>query len=317
MRLNISFMISCMIAILASGLPAPAEQPTPEPTPVPTPVIPEIDVDSLIYDPIGEKPEIASVAAIRTELARSDSGVADFEAAAEKLVNVRAWYSALGLLWWAEKMDNDPDVRERLNASMLECLKHDRETDDDVDMAMQLEAAGRPDRALQNLIEIRTREPLNAQTHYYIGKLQFGGFLTEQDRATTAGLDTGLRARLFRICYCEYNYALAIDPLYMDARDGLSTLRMVFSDHPEFLVRTNILTERAADFRSDAAPVIGRIENGDRSPQTLAEAGDGLMKGGVADYAIFAWRAALIQGGPDWDQAGAVQKKIDDARAKL
>lgn len=251
-----------------------------------------IDVAALLADPLARRPDLRQLTIRRQWLARQEGRIEAFEQVAEEFEKLGAHYAAVEMLWFAEKLTQDPAERSRLAERMRAILEEVQPLYREVDAAVQLWGSGKQTEALEKLYELTRLRPYNEKAYYQLGYLSFQAYLA-QERSQLKLIDVEERAKVFRVCYERFMYTLAIDPLYSDAWYQLNLLRGVLPDHHEFIQKTQWMSERAATFQGSVLPAVGNLDGGERSFEAYVLAGGALEEVELFPMAIYLYQAAL------------------------
>jgi hypothetical protein len=266
-------------------------------------------LDKLLADPVPAQAPFKLLRDRRRWLAHQAGDPAKFEQVADEFAKKGAYYSAIEILWFADKLTDNQARRDAFKQAMLQWKAKTQAQGKPVDAALQLWAAGKPDKAIEQLRQVMFEQPYNEVAHYQNGHRAWLSY-TMHDSDKLGALPIGTRARLFREVYVSCLLTLEIDPLYNDAYYQLSLAREMLGDSPPFLRRTQPISERAMTFMTIAVKAIGKIDDGDRSAGALAAAGDALAEAEVYPYAAYAYQAAIAQAKDQADLKAAVSAKL-------
>lgn len=247
----------------------------------------------LLTDPATRDPRFKPLGERRDWLAMQDGSLANFQKVAGEFEAMDAYYSALEILFFAEKIATDPEQRQSLNVKMQSLIDKTKPAEDAVAEAVQLWDSGRRKTAVDKLTELATQFPMCEKTHYRLGEYYLTQFLDNSAKQPDITQDN--RIQIFRLCYDRLEVALALDPLLYDAYYQLNILRSTLPDVPVFLKKTEVFSQRALDFMNDTVPAISKLEEGDRNPEALVKAGEALEEVAIWPYAVYAYQAAISQ----------------------
>lgn len=257
-----------------------------------------VDADALLANPVNDRAEFRDLYETRSWLAGQAGAQKALIEVADNFAERGAWYSAVEILWFAEKLTNDEDARARHHKRMAELMEKIAKRDASVEDARQMFAAGRRGEAIDSLRLMLQVSPYSEKGHYELARMLLDRFEDDDLEATEPiGLET--RAGIFRTGFEHLNFAIAIDPFYYDAHYLLANLRSVLHDDAEFLIRTQFLSDRALYFRNHVVGPMEAIEGGDLSPDHLAELAEAMESIGILDYAVFAYQTAMFRGSDD------------------
>lgn len=257
-----------------------------------------VDADALLANPVNDRTEFRDLYELRSWLAGQAGAQEALIEVADNFTERGAWYSAVEILWFAEKLTNDEEARARHHKRMSELMKKIAKRDASVEDARQMFAAGRRGEAIDSLRLLLQISPYSEKGHYELARMLMDRFEDDDlEAAEPIGLET--RARIFRTAFEHLNFAIAIDPFYYDAHYLLANLRSILHDDAEFLVRTQFLSDRALYFRNHVVGPMEAIEGGDLSPALLAELAEAMESIGILDYAVFAYQTAMFRGSDD------------------
>lgn len=272
-----------------------------------------IDTDKLLANPVLGKPEFRQLYGRRRDLVISPMAPADFERTAKDLAAKGAHFSAIEILWFAEKLPVDQAKRDAYQAQMKKWIAEAGAANKIVDEGEQLFAGGRIKEALARYKAALDANPFCERAHYAAANANFLIYMKENGaKETLPPLQE--RARLFRLIYDRLACAIAIDPILYDAYYLLSSARETLSDDPGFLEASQPFTNRASAFRAQVVPVMDQVENGDRDPRVLHELGKGFEEVGVLDYAVFAYKLALERGSKNPETAQRMNELVEKLR---
>ncbi len=273
------------------------------------------EVHPLLLDPLAGRPDLDYLRQRRRWLARRPADLAAFEEVARDFEERGAFFPAIEILWFAEKIAQEPERRRRCLDWMERLNKRAAEIEARVETAMQLWGAGRQHDGLDQLKAIIKQFPFCEKAHFRMGMLYIGMY-RENKMLAEKGSPPEIRASLFGVCYPHFVYTTVIDPLYFDAYKQLSRLRELMTDDHEFLKQSQFLTERAADFQTLLGPHLMKLDEGDRSPRTLLAAGEGFEAIELYAYAVLAYQSALAQPDADEELKTRLRRAIEVVRAK-
>lgn len=310
--LRLAMLLVALSGNIGEAIAEEAESAT-ETAPTTAPL--ELDVEALLLDPVPADSSFAHIREIRRALAWGEITPAAFEQAASQMEELEAYYSAIGLLWFADLMTNDDTERERLMGMMQRLITKYEIVASDVDAVLQIQAAGRPDEALKELLELRKEHPMHERVYYEIGHAYMNQFLAQMEKSETA-IDTKLRAQVFRICYREFTFTTILDPLFSDAWRQMNDLRYIFPDSPEMIEATDPLARHALAFATEVSPAVEKLERGERTPEALLEAAQAFGNAGMTAYGIFACHAALAHT-PDEALQAEIETTLSELKAEL
>lgn len=259
-----------------------------------------LDTEALLADPILGRASFHFLVQLRRWAALQRGQPEAFERVAEDFAGRGAYFSAVEMLWWADQLSDDPERRAAYQRRMREWIALTAPAETLTEQSRQLFAAGEGARAIDGLRQVLADHPFYEKGYYEWANVFFLLYLA---RAEGSGETMPLpaRQRLFRSCYDALQYTLALDPLFYDAHYLLSRLREILHDDAEFLIRSQFLTERAVAFRGEVIPPLEKIEDGGRDASLFVELGRGFEAVGAAEYAVFAYEAALRHGAADAD----------------
>ncbi len=242
-------------------------------------------------------PELAWLQERRRWLAHQPADVAVYRQVAEQLAERKAWFPAIEILWFAEKIAQDAATREALNRRMVELEGQTREVGQRIDTAVQLWGAGHQPDALATLQKIRDEYPYAEQAYYHSGLLLNQTYQQQVGKAEEAEQlpPLEIRRQLFQVIHRLLASTILIDPLFYDAYYQLSLLRSLMPDDAEFVRQSDVLSQRAMTFYSQLMPAMEVLDGGDRSAAALARAAEAFTQIGAGEYAVYAWQAALAQ----------------------
>jgi hypothetical protein len=313
------FLASLGIIPHAAAAPAttPADQPTSGSVPEEVRAVdppasapaPQFDLDLLLADPVAAKPRFQYLIDRRSWLARQGGSVEAFEQVAADFARRGAHYSALELLWFAERIVSDPERRQRLTDRMRELSALTTAAEAKVEIASQLWSAGKPTEAIAYLRQIIGEQPYCERAHYELGFYFYQGYIIEEIRHEDL-IEPLQRAKIFRVCYEQFMITLAIDPLYDDGYYYLNLIRGILPDYQALLNRTNDMSMRSLTFRSLVLPPMSKMEEGARDRPTLLAAAEGLEQVGLYAYAVYTIQAALAQEVGDATADAVLRKQI-------
>lgn len=269
----------------------------------------DAEISALLANPAPSQIEFQFLNERRHWLARQNGRVEAFEQVAAEMEARGAYYPAVEVLWFAEKFNIAPERRQTLSERMKALLDKAAKVEEPVAMALKAYDRGKKKEALAALEKIAREHPFCEKAHYHLAALTYRGF-QDADQPGKKNLPLAERKRLFRQCYEGLMRTLAIDPLYNDAWYQLSLIRSILSDDHAFLVKTNVISMRAMAFANDVLKPMEALDGGDRSPETLRQAAEGMQGVGLVNYAIYAYQAALSQGGEGWKDAAAVSQTL-------
>ncbi len=257
-----------------------------------------VDADALLANPINDRAEFRDLYELRSWLAAQGGAQEALLNIVDNFAERGAWYSAVEILWFAEKLTDNEDARSNHHKRMGELMEKNAKRDAAVEDARQMFAAGRRSEAIDSLRLMLQISPYSEKGHYELARMLLDRF---EDDDLAAGEPIGLEARagIFRTAFEHLNFAIAIDPFYYDAHYLLANLRSILHDDAEFLVRTQFLSDRALYFRNHVVGPLEAIEGGDLSPAPLAELAEAMESIGILDYAVFAYQTAMFRGSDD------------------
>jgi hypothetical protein len=269
-----------------------------------------LDLNKLLANPIADQDPFFKLLERRRWLAHQNGDPATFAGVADEFDAMGAYYPAIELLWFAEKLTDNPARREAFNARMLEIKEKHSKNLERVEGAKEAWAA-EPFRAIDELKLITVEQPYNEIAHYQLGYHTWLAFLA-QEEATDGTLDLDLRARLFRVCYAAFVRTIVIDPLYNDAYYQLNQVRAILAaDNPDFTRVTAPLTERALTFRTETVPALAAIDDGDRSAAAFVRAAEALDAAGQYAYAAYSCQTALAHAADNPQLTIELKEKLD------
>lgn len=274
------------------------------------------ELQQLLADPVAGRAEFQFLRERRQWLARQGGKPSTFQKVAGEFVERGAYYPAVELLWFAEKMAGSDEQRAMLRERMKQVLVQSGRLEAEADLAVQLWGGGRRSEAIAKLQDLVRQHPYCEKAHYQIAFLTYKDY-QEREEKNKGLLPLAERRKIFRLCYDEFLLTLAIDPLYKEAWDQLNMLRALLPEDRPFLVATNPITQHALDFMNEVLPPMTKLDKGEHSAETLAQAGEGLAAIGLDEYAIYAWQAALSHSGVEEKAAKDLRARIEQARNKL
>lgn len=316
LRLRLTLLALGALPALATPIPAqdPATPDTPAPSEKESGIAPRpnpLDLDMLLADPVASRPEFHQFRDIRRELAATGNSATHFERAAERLAALRAYTTAIELLWFASRMQTDPAVTAGYQDRMREWAQQATPAEMIVEEGDQLLVAGRQSEAVAAHLRALELNPFAERAHFRLADAWRIIYKEKyEDDLSLAPLE--IRVRIFQDAWVHYLLCLEVDPLFYDAYYGLSELRGLFPENHEFLMRTQPLTQRALDYRGAVLPVLQRIESTAEDAALMAELGEAFETIGVPDYAVFAYQCAVRLG----DAGPSVPARIDALRAQ-
>lgn len=285
-------------SLRAQDAPAPAPaQPADATAPAEDPAV-EVDLKALLSNPIPAHKEFKYLYQRRSWLAANCDDPMNYQVLAQEFAERGAYFSAIELAWFAEKMTDDAAIRERLQSRMNTWLKAASPINDRVEQARQLFDAGKSKEALEALLNVIQEHPYAERAHYELSNVQFRVYL-QQAISFEHLMPVDMRAKLFRVLYEHLTFTIAIDPLYYDAYYLLGSIREMLPDAKEFLLATEDLTQKALTFNNEIVPIMELIEAGNHDPELFQKFGAGLEAVGVMDYAVFAYGCAIARGSKD------------------
>ena len=314
--LAIGFLSCALIATVHAQDPAapaatttpPQDVPPPQTQAAPKQVQATVNLDELLADPINKRPDLKSLIKARVALAHKGGDPAAFEAVAQDFAKRSAWYPAISILWFAEKLTDDAETRRGYGEKMQMWLQKSEEIETQLGAASQILAANRVDEGIKQINKIRLDNPLSEKAAFQAAQAYYNLYASH-DIATKGELPLETRLRLFRIMFEQYSYTLVIDPMYVEGYYGLSKSRDVLADSPAFVQRTEAFSQKSMDFEKIAVPMIAKLDEGDRSAATLEAAADALNEVAVYPYAAFLYQAALRKQDVG-ERAVAIQTKL-------
>ena len=274
------------------------------------------ELQQLLADPVAGRPEFQFLRERRQWLARQGGKPGTFQKVAGEFVERGAYYPAVELLWFAEKLSLSDEQREALKERMKQVLVQTGRLEAEADLAVQLWGGGRRSEAIAKLQDLARQHPYCEKAHYQLAYLTYKDY-QEREEKNKGLLPLAERRKIFRLCYEEFLLTLAIDPLYKEAWDQLNMLRALLPEDRPFLVATNPITQHALDFMNEVLPPMTLLDKGDRSVETLTKAGEGFETVGLHEYAVYAWQAALSQSEEEGKGAKELRARIEQARKAL
>lgn len=256
-----------------------------------------LDVDLLLEDPVRDLPPFQSIRDRLRQLAMGERSPASFESVAEGLAADGVYTAAIQVLWFASKMSVGEAGADEYARRMRVWNKAASAADELIEQGEQLQIAGRSREAIEAYLRAIESAPFNERAHFRLADAWRRVYRDEYgDQPNPAPLE--IRVRLFRDAYVHFRLALELDPLFYDARYGLSELRDLFPDNRQVLLETQPFTQQALDFRAEVLPVLDEIEKGEESADTFNRLAEGLETIGASEYSVFAWQCALELGAP-------------------
>lgn len=301
LELSRSVLLAAGLAAMFGVLATAAENDLPETVPevkaddASSSLTAEQAIDIFLADPTARDPRFKPLGERRAWLAMQDGSLDHFEKVATEFEALGAHYSALEILFFAEKIATEPETRQALNTRMLAVIAKTRPAEDSVAEADQLWDADRRKTAMDTLNALSKEYPYCEKVHHRIGEYYLTQYMEDTGKENVGDMDT--RVQLFRLCYERFMVALALDPILYDTHYQLNILRSVLPDVPEFLKKTEPFSTRAMTFLTEVIPALSALEEGDRSPEALAAAGEAFEEVGNWPYAIFVYQAAVSQAG--------------------
>jgi len=298
---NVVRAFALFLAVALPGASLRAQDPSPDTGPSPAAETENpsaanpLDVDLLLADPVRDLPPFQALRDRLHELAAGDRSPEAFAAAAEDLAADGVYATAIQILWFASKLVADEakadDYAKQMNVWSRAALPAAKL----IEQGEQLQVAGRDREAIETYILAVEAHPFNERAHFRLADAWRDVYEKEYgDELSLAPL--AIRVRLFRDAYVHYHLALEIDPLFYDARYGLSELRGLFPENQDVLLKTQYLTQQALDFRGEILPVLQVIEQGEADAGTFSKLGGAFEALEEPEYAVFAWQCALTLG---------------------
>lgn len=260
-----------------------------------------LHLDHLLSDPVPDEAEFKYIRERRRWLAEHSDRIESFESVADEFASVSAFYSAVGILWFAEKMAPSEETSTAYQEQMKDWIAEAAEINRSVDEGLQLFESKRYQEAMDIFSEATQAHPYNDRAHYARADAYLRVYQIRTD-ASPHPISLTTRANMFRNAYRHYLFNLELDPLYFDSYYGISELREMFPDDREFIARTQGLTQRALDFRTGIIPILNLIDDGQRDSGLFLELGVLLENLGIEAYAAYAYQVA-IHLDPDFEQA--------------
>lgn len=295
LTLLVAIQLPCL-CLRAQDAPAPAP-PADAAAPAEDTAV-EVDLKALLSNPIPAHKEFKYLYQRRSWLAANCDDPMNFQVLAQEFAERGAYFSAIELAWFAEKLTDDPAIREGLQTRMNTWLQATTPTNDSIEKARQLFDAGKSKEALEELLNVITENPYAERAHYELANVQFRVYL-QQAISFENLMPVDMRAKLFRVLFEHLTFTIAIDPLYYDAYYLLGSIREMLPDSTEFLLATENLTDKALTFNNEVVPIMELLEEGRRDPELFQKFGAGLEAVGVMDYAVFAYGCAIARGSKD------------------
>jgi hypothetical protein len=307
-RARVNLLGGAFLFLLAAGFPAVAQD---APADDDRPPSGTLNLDNLLMDPVVPGGPHDTLRRHRAWLAHQNGDPAAFEKVADEFEKIGAYYPAIELLWFAEKIVPDTARRDAFTERMRALQAKHRQGADRVDAAVQVWAAEGPVKAMDMLRRIAEEEPYNEIAHYEIGKRTWLMYLAMEGDGSTP-VPARDRLQLFRDCYVANMITLNIDPLYNDAYYQLNQLRAMLADVDRaFLERTEPFSRRALAFLSNAVPALSALDEGGRTPEALAAAAAALAEVDQFPYAVYAYQAAIANAAANPELAAAIREKTD------
>lgn len=268
--------------------------------PAEAPAGPKTSPDVLLSNPIPGREEFKYLYLRRTWLAGQGGKIEAFEQLAEEFASKGAYFSAVELLWFADKLTTDPAKQAVYQTKSQQWVQMSQETDRIVEEGLQIFAAGQRYDAIKKFYEAIKLNPYCEKAHYQVANTHFLIFIQEQARSETE-IPMPVREKIFRLAYEQLQYTIAIDPMFYDAFYLLSNIREILADDKEFLAASQVFTNRAMEYRNEVLPPLEQIETGSRDHQLFADLGKGFETVGIFDYAVFCYQIAISKGNSDPD----------------
>jgi hypothetical protein len=276
--------------------PAPA-QPAQEAPATADPAQPpaKLNIAALLSNPVTANEDFRYLYVRRSWLAGQGGRVDAFEQIADEFGAKGAYFSAIELLWFADKLTSDQTRQAAYQEKSRGWLAQAEEANKLVQEGLQIFASGQRYDAIKKFYDAVKQNPYLEKAHYQIANTHFLIFLQEQTRSETE-IPISVREKIFRLSFEQLQYTIAIDPLYYDAFYLLSNIREILADDKEFAAQSQDLTNRAVDYRAMVLPPLEQIETGKRDASLFDDLGKGFETVGILDYAVFAYQAALVHG---------------------
>lgn len=264
------------------------------------------DANLLLSSPIPVQEEFKYLYLRRSWLAGQGTKLDAFESVAEEFAAKGAYFSAVEVLWFADKITDDPTKKTAYQVTMRQWLKLAEPTNQIVEEGLQLFAGGKRQEAIAKFYAAIKANPYCEKGHYQIANTHFLIFLQEREKSEQP-IPIPVREKIFRLAYEQLQYTIAIDPLYYDAFYLLSSIREIIPDDPEFTQKSQPLTDRAAAYRGEVLGAMQKVEDGGRDAPLFEALGKGFESVAIMDYAVFAYRIAQLKGSKDPD----IAKRLD------
>jgi tetratricopeptide (TPR) repeat protein len=293
-----------VMALLLAGMPGLKESSAQEPDAAP-PGAGVLDLTALLEDPISSDAGFREHVERRHALALEADGPDELAAGAREFAQAGAYTTAIGLMWFGEKMAPETS-RAEFRDQMKIWAEAARAADREVDEGDQYFKAGRHPEAIEAYLEAVEVHPYNERAHFRLADA-WREIYQHQFESDMSLAPLEIRVRVFQDAYRHYLRALAIDPLFFDAYYGVSELRSLIPENQEFLMRTQPETEKALAFRTEVIPVLAALEAGEESAATFVRLGGALEQIGAWDYAIFAYQTALGLGGAEAETVSRIE----------
>ncbi len=266
-----------------------------------------LNLDLLLEDPVETHDGFGQVRDRLRRLAREGRTPEDFESAADELADDGVFTTAIELLWFAEQMVSDKAVAAGYGDRMRSWAQAAAAAESVSDEGGQLFKAGRKPEAIEAFLRAIDVNVYSERAHFRLADAWRRIYQDEYGQDPELP-PLNIRVRVFRDAYEHYRLALAIDPLFYDAYYGLSELRGLLPDNPDFLLRTQALTQRALDFQGELLPVLKAIERGESDGSTYVQLGSAFETLGAFEYAAFAYQCAVLIDGADSEVAPILKK---------